>query len=208
MKTITQYCWLMLLTATLAGTANAGIIHDEGASGDLSDNNLAPTALAIAPGSNIVTGSTTASPLDRDIFSITIAAGQELVAILLDTYNASDDQSFFAVAAGNTVSSLVSLPALLGNALIGATAGAMEGDDVLDDLGALTFAGSTGFSGALGPGTYTFWLQETTVGIPGYALDFQVRGGGEIPLPATVWLLLPALLMLRRARPTALTSSR
>ncbi len=198
MRVITAVLYPIILAAALMNPAEAGIIYDEGLSGDLSDDNLAPTTLAIAPGSNLVSGSTTASPLDRDIFSITIAAGQELVAILLSTYDANDDQSFLAVAGGGSISSLVSLPSLLGNALIGASAGAMQGDDVLDDLGALTFAGSTGFTGALGPGVYTFWIQETTVGIPGYTLDFQVSG--DVPIPSTLLLLLPVLGLLRRKR--------
>ena len=78
---------------------------------------------------------------------------------------------------------------LLGNALIGTAPGQGEGDNVLDDLGNAIFGG-TGFAGPLGPGTYTFWFQETTAGVD-YALSLQV-----VPLPPAIWLLGSALLGL------------
>jgi hypothetical protein len=200
MRTTTRLCGIIVLTMCAFHNTQAALIYDEGVSGDLSNDNLAPNLLAVSAGSNVVRGGTTAVPFDRDIFSFSIAADQQLVAIILDTYISGDDQSFFAVAAGNTISSLFSTPALLGNALIGASVGNMEGDDVLDDLGALTFPGSAGFAGALGPGDYTFWIQETTVGIREYALDFQVRGPATVPLPSTFFLLLPVLALLGKYR--------
>lgn len=197
MNITARLCGLVLLACTSIHGVQASIIYDEALSGDLSDDNLAPTLLAISEGSNVVTGSTIASPLDRDIFSFSVAVGQQLVAIVLDTYVSDDDQSFFVVAEGSSIGSLVSLPGFLGNALIGASAGAMQGDDVLDDLGALTFPGSTGFVGALGAGTYTFWIQETTVGVPDYALDFQVTSV-TVPLPSSLLLLLSGVALLRK----------
>ena len=153
--------------------------------------------MALAAGSNVVTGGALSSPLDRDIFTVTVGAGQQLVGIVLDTYLSGDDQSFFAVAAGNTIASLFDTTVLLGNALIGGSPGNMQGDNVLDDLGTGTFPGSTGFAGPLGPGAYTFWIQETTSGIREYALDFQVRGSA-VPLPSSLALLTIAVFALRR----------
>ncbi len=195
---------LLLLAASFMHSAHASLIFDEAVAGDLSDDNLAPSYVALGAGSTIITGTALANPFDRDIFRITVPDGQELAAIVLAAYISGDDQSFFAVAAGNTISSLVSPNALLGNALIGAAPGAMQGDDILDNLGALTFPGSAGFSGALGPGDYTFWLQEVTVGIREYALDFQLRSS-SVPLPSTVPLFLLGLLgvALRRRHRTA-----
>jgi hypothetical protein len=194
---VTQFRFIAAVLAFClwAGGASALPVYDESVSGDLSDNNLAPTAVLVGEGSNVVTGSTSSSPLDRDIFSLTIAAGFELAAIVLDVYNSADDQGFFAVEAGNQITSLFSPASLLGNTLIGALPGATVGNDVLDDLGNALFGG-TGFVGALGPGTYAFWIQETSGRVPQYALDFQVRR--TVPLPATLLLLLPALLVLMR----------
>ena len=198
MKIRTTLFGLILLLAGAFQGANAALLYDEGVSGDLSGDNLSPTALmALAAGSNVVTGGALSSPLDRDIFTVTVGAGQQLVGIVLDTYLSGDDQSFFAVAAGNTIASLFDTTVLLGNALIGGSPGNMQGDNVLDDLGTGTFPGSTGFAGPLGPGAYTFWIQETTSGIREYALDFQVRGSA-VPLPSSLALLAIAVFALRR----------
>ena len=70
----------------------------------------------------------------------------------------------------------------------------------MEDLGDLTFDGSTGFSGPLAAGSYTFWIQETSVGIERYALDFQLREA-QVSVPIPALLMLPALwLLYRRAR--------
>lgn len=188
---------VMLFAFFLCSTGvSAAVIHSESISGDLSGDNLAPTLLMLAEGSNVVTGSTTASPIDRDFFTFTVAAGLELAAVVLDVYDTNDDQGFFAVAEGSQITALFSPAVLLGNALIGMAPGAMEGDDVLDNLGAAVFGGA-GFVGALGAGTYTFWIQETQGSVPEYALDFQLRASA-VPLPSPLFLLLPALLLMGR----------
>ena len=199
MSLMYRLCAVFLFSLTYVANAQAGVIHDESIAGDLSDANLAPTLLMVAEGSNIVTGSTAATPLDRDIFSFTVGAGLELAAVILQTYNTEDDQGFFAVEAGNQISALFSTAALLGNSLIGVGPGKMEGDDVLDDLGSAQFGG-IGFTGALPAGTYTFWIQETSASVPEYALDFQVRSTTPVPLPTTLLLLLPALVLVARRR--------
>jgi len=206
MNMTTKLCGVLLSACLATHTAQATVIYDEGISGDLSGDNLLPTMLAVSEGSNVVTGSATSFPLDRDIFTFNVAADQQLVAIILDTLVSGDDQSFFAVASGNSIASLGSPADLLGNALIGNLAGTMQGDDLLDDLGAGTFPGSTGFTGALGPGTYTFWIQETTRGIQEYALDFQVRTA--VPLPSTLALLLAGMMLLRKKNRGQTTVSR
>jgi len=179
-----------------AQAASAGVIHDESVSGDLSDDNLAPTLLMVSAGSNTVAGRTTSDPFDRDIFSFTVGAGFELAAVILDSYVSDDNQGFFAVAEGAQIASLFNPAVLLGNSLIGDAVGAMVGDDVLDNLGNAVFGG-TGFMGALGAGTYSFWIQETT-GAVDYVLDFQLRA--TVPAPSSLLLLLPALALVRRRR--------
>ena len=86
MKIRTTLFGLILLLAGAFQGANAALLYDEGVSGDLSGDNLSPTALmALAAGSNVVTGGALSSPLDRDIFTVTVGAGQQLVGIVLDT---------------------------------------------------------------------------------------------------------------------------
>ncbi|MFK7975437.1 MAG: hypothetical protein AB8C02_04840 [Halioglobus sp.] len=179
--------------------ANAAIIYDESVSGDLSSDNFAPTLLMVAEGSNVVNGSTTALPLDRDFFSFTVPVGLELAALVLDVYDTEDDQGFLAVAEGNQIAALFDASVLLGNALIGVAPGAMEGDDILDNLGVAGFGG-TGFVGALGAGTYTFWIQEVSGSVPEYALDFQLSQiqTHAVPLPSSLLLMVAAIALLRR----------
>lgn len=190
--------FLILSAAALAASpVTAQIIHNEAVDGDLSDDNLAPTFLAVSAGSNTVTGSTTGNPnLDRDIFTIEVAAGFELAAVILTTYDTTEDQSFFAVEAGNQITATFSPDALLGSALVGAEIGGSQGDDVLDDLGFAIFGGS-GFTGTLGPGAYTFWFQETAAPV-NYAFTFVIR---VVPTPGVAATLgLAGLFAARRRR--------
>ena len=66
------------------------------------------------------------------------------------------------------------------------------GTDILDNIG-VPMAGSTGFTGPLGPGTYAFWLQEASPGSPvHYGFNFVVGefiGESPVPEPAT-WAMM------------------
>ncbi|MBE9008170.1 PEP-CTERM sorting domain-containing protein [Fortiea sp. LEGE XX443] len=171
------------------------IIYNEELNGDLSNNSLNPTPLSLSLGSNQIIGSTTGNPnLDRDFFSFTILPGRELSQITLIEYigldNVVSNQGFFAVQAGSQIEAgtvSANTPPLLGAALIGANPGTQVGENILDNLGVATpIQGSTfvGFpSGKLSQGTYTFWVQETVVGIERYNLDFVVT---TVPEPSTI----------------------
>ncbi len=173
----------LAITFGFISTANAATIYSEANDGELSDDNLAPTVIPLAGlGSNIVEGSTTNTPLDRDFWSLTIEQGQALSAITLESYLNTDDmgasQSFFAISNGSQINSIMDDSDLLGSALIDATD---IGQSVLDDLGEASpggLPGGTGFVGSLGPGTYTFWAQETA-GDTTYELNFQITAVPE-----------------------------
>lgn len=179
----------VLLFFGLCGSAAAATVYDESVLGDLSDSNLLPTAIALNNGANSIIGSINNSPLDRDFFTFDIGAGQSLTGFVLEQYDSTEDQSFLAIQSGPGISSLTDASALLGSALVGAFAGAQAGDDVLDDLGA-AFPGGAGFSGPLGPGTYTVWFQEVSAPVD-YTFNLQV-----VPIPAAIWLMLSGLLGL------------
>lgn len=168
---------------------HAAVVYDESVAGDLSSDGLNPTVISLDNGSNQLIGSVIAAPGDRDFFTITIGTNQTLEAIILENFDSTENQSFFAVQAGPQVTSITDASVLLGNSLIGAAAGRQQGDDVLDDLDAAPFGG-TGFTGPLGAGTYTFWFQETAAAVD-YAFDLQV-----VPIPAAVWLFASALFSL------------
>lgn len=100
---------------------------------------------------------------------------------MLSSYTNTDDQSFFGMANGNRFNDL-GFSSLSGWALIGTLPGLSVGDNLLDFVA----------GGPIGPGAYSFWLQETA-GITTYTLDYQVS---TVPLPAALPLFLSGLLGL------------
>ncbi|MEM9478839.1 MAG: PEP-CTERM sorting domain-containing protein [Verrucomicrobiota bacterium] len=188
---------LLVLFAT-ASLVHAVVVYDEGASGDLSSDNLSPTPIVLLPGSNDILGTTTSSPLDRDFFTVTVPTGFELTQVILETYQPTGGnlQSFFGLEIGNQITSVVDSSTLLGWLLVGFQPGIQEGDDVLDDLAAGAFF-TTPFSIPLGPGDYTFWYQETN-GPTAYGFDLDVQ---PIPEPSVAGLFaLAGFAALRRRR--------
>jgi hypothetical protein len=181
---------LALSLAVLPLTARA-ISYSEAADGDLSGDRLAPTALVLEPGSNLVTGNTIFGDLDY----VTISIPAQLSAIVLTQYATQlNTVSFVGVQTGTVFTLPASTPdpsQLLGWAHFGDT---LEGTDILDDIG--VGFGSQGFVPPLPAGNYTFWIQETGVYLADYQFDFVV-----VPEPAS--LVLAALgigaLALRRA---------
>ena len=175
-KTLQQFC--LLLTAACSSPALAAIVYDESVDGELSGVLASATPIATSVGSNhvsgVVGGATFNSPVGRDIFTLEVQSGQQLAAVILQTYDSAEDQSFFAVEAGTALTSVTSAASLLGSALIGDETGAEQGDDVLDDLGNAFFGGA-GFSSSLGPGSYTFWFQDTSLPDVNYTFDFQIE---------------------------------
>ena len=187
---------------SLPSLSSAQTVYDEAIDGDLSDDNLAPTALLFNVGQNDVIATSTNSPLDRDFWWFTVGAGQQLDSIELIDYQSTDTAgnqvSFMAVEAGTQVTSVNSAASLLGSALIGTdSADAGIGQDVLDDLGEAGFGGS-GFTGPLGPGAYTFWHQETA-GTTGTHFRFNISG---VPEPGSAIILgsLGVVSLVRRRK--------
>ncbi len=183
-----------VLSGLIAFNAQAAIVHDEAIHGDLSNDNLSPTAVGLGVGENLIVGSTVYQPsLDRDFFTITVGAGQVLNAIVLSSYtntdNQSASQSFFGMAFGNKFENL-GFTGVNSWALIGSTPGLSVGDNLLDYItNGLVGPGVLGPS-LLGSGVYSFWLQETE-GDTTYTLDYRVAA---VPVPAALPLFLSGLL--------------
>ena len=184
----------VVFCGVIAFNAQAAIVYDEAVQGDLSNDHLSPTSVSLGAGQNFISGSTVHTPsLDRDFFTITIGPGQALKAIVLSSYTNSDDQSFFGMTTGSAFTGL-GFSDVSGWALIGAQPGLSIGNNLLNILA----------GGPLGPGAYSFWLQETE-GITTYTLDYQVAA---VPLPAALPLFLSGLLGLGAlARKTILPSA-
>jgi hypothetical protein len=172
---------LALTLACFAGPASGAPIWTESVDGDLSGNRAAPTALAAGIGSNQVSGTTVAG--DLDYFSLLIPAGATLSQIVLtNTTLSSFDLAFLAIQSGSTFTVDPSNPdvsQLLGWVHLRSN---QVGTDILDNLA--IGSGAIGFLPPLGPGTYSFWLQQTGGAVTGYGLDFVV-----VPEPMAASLL-------------------
>ena len=180
---------LCALLAFPALAVQAVPVYDEGLDGDLSNDANAPTAVAFGVGSNQVIGSVTASSGEvRDYLTFTIGAGQSLTGIILDAYTPFDT-TFQALSSGGTsfVPSGSTQGLFLGSSHLN---GGSVGGDALALMAALPFGG-VGFSTPLGPGTYTYLIQQTGPEVTQYTLDFQV-----VPEPGTAALVGTGLLGL------------
>jgi hypothetical protein len=188
---------VLLACGFLYGTAAHGdTIYNESVSGDLSNNGLAPTVLNVSMGDNDVLGSTgksAAGVIDRDYFTFTVPQGLELTAItvLPGTQTLGPDgESFIGVESGPEVT--VSTAATTAAGLLGWDHYGTDdiGVNILPLMGT-SGLGSTGFTGPLPPGTYSFWVQEASVGSVNYGFDFAIT-----PEPATWTMMLTGLTAL------------
>jgi hypothetical protein len=181
------------LIGAFAGSSSAVPVWTETVDGDLSGNRLAPTAIGVSIGSNEISGTTVGG--DIDYFTIEVPANTALEQIRVVMYDNPFDRGFLAIQTGSTITEDPNSPNvahLLGWVHLDA---AFVGGNVLDDLG--KGAGAIGFSGLLGPGTYSFWLQQLNT-TTDYTLDFVI-----LPEPGAAILLalgLAALAGRRRAR--------
>ena len=183
--------------ATFTGADSQGgvqVIHDEGSTGTsdpLSRNNLNPTNLGVlSAGSNIVRGHIEAalSVGDVDIFSFTVADGSQLDGLFVEEFGPSilgasdaagflaiDDSGTFPVSTSQLNSGNPGTNQFIGGTTFGLNdLPAAGGGDILARAG--LFAGS-GFTGPLGPGTYTVYVQQTGPATE-YSLNFNVTGDG------------------------------
>ena len=183
---------ISILIGALAASASAAPIWTESTDGDLSNDRLAPTSLGVlGNGSNTVTGTTVAN--ERDYFTIVIPSGSVLSQIVLTQYDHPTELAFLAVQSGTTITVDPLAPSaatLLGWVHPSAS---LLGTDILDDMGA--GFGAIGFLPPLGPGTYSFWLQQTGGTVIGYGLDFVV-----VPEPTAAMSLALGLTGIGVAR--------
>ena len=162
-------------------------LHDEGADGTadpLSTDNFNPTPLgSTQPGSNLVSGyvEDAFSAGDMDVFTFTVEPGFQWSGLYVDAYaypnGANGDAGAFLAI--NTGSSFpynafdFQDPSLDYNAFIGGTVFGttdLGGSNILPRAGNLV---GSGFSGPLGAGVYTIYIQQTGPA-SSYTLDLEV----------------------------------
>ena len=188
----------LISSAALSSVASAATIWTESVDGDLSSDAGAPTPVTFAMGSNVINGSVSTGTDGRDYITFTIQPGQALSALVLLMY---DDLNTGAANDGNTgyqaiILGSTSLIPSGGNSLSflgGSHVAPTIGTDYLEIMASGTIAG-TGFSTPLGPGTYSYHIQQTGPEPTAYSLDFVV-----VPEPSYGALaIVGAGLVLRR----------
>ncbi len=188
---------LLALLFGLTGAGHAATIYDESISGDLSGAFGAPTVLNFTGGSNIVIGSVFAAADVRDYLTFTLGPGQSLTALMLVVYddpttlppppsNANDGNTgYHALYAGIPTG----VPGGGDNPLGGNHVNPPVGVDLLPGLASGGISpGAPGFVSPLGPGMYTYVIQQTGPPVTDYTLDFVV-----IPVPAALPLFAAAI---------------
>ena len=189
-----------LLPATASAALGVAGGWNESINGDLSNEGLAPTFVTLVSGSNTLRGNSgrnaTTFEVDRDYFTITIPDGFELstMEVLAGTLSIGFG-SFIGLVSGNTFPippDTASAAGMLGWSLFDEF---NIGGDVLLFMAGPT-EGSSGFTPPLPAGQYTFWVQETGIGVSTYVFDMSVTA---VPEPATALSLLAGLGLLAAA---------
>jgi hypothetical protein len=183
-------CAIVLLLVALAIPVAAATVHDESSNGDLSTDPNAPTALALAMGSNVVIG-TTGNPgvIDRDYVTFTLAPGQILVGLVLVSLS-PDNLAFASFNAGAT--SFVPSGATAASFLAGIhPAGANVGSNLMPLFVSSSVTGNSLATPDLGPGTYSFLFQQTSPITQSYSLDFVVTSA--VPVQNATWGAIKSL---------------
>jgi hypothetical protein len=143
-------------------------LYDESVSGDLSNNQAAPTPLTLAPGTNAVKGTVGGADM-QDWIMLHVPTGMTLSSIVLASYVPGDSQGFTGFQRGTSfVNSPFTASSYVGYAHfgIGATNGNLPptnlvGADLLPIMADPNLAaGSQGFTPPLASGDYTFLIQQ------------------------------------------------
>jgi hypothetical protein len=183
---------LFALVCGVSSSAHGAVAYDESVSGDLSNSGLAPTLVSLSLGSNSILGSTgfQGATIDRDYFSITVPSGAALSSITVSPgTSVGGSVSFIGVQAGPVVNTFSAV------GLLGWTHysnGDINGD-ILPRMG-IPSLGSTGFTAPLGPGTYSFWVQDFDSGPVSYGFDLKLTAA--VPEPETYAALAVGLAFL------------
>jgi len=153
------------------------VVWDEFADGDISGDPAEPTPVSFNLGSNLIIGSVAGPDDVRDYITFSIPDGMSVSALLLMQYEDLDtggkgNTGFQGVIEGSTshIPDAGNIHLFLGASHLD---WAPAGTDILPILadGGL---GAQGFIPPLGPGTYTYHVQQTGPPLTGYTLDFVI----------------------------------
>jgi hypothetical protein len=178
-------CAIALLLVALALPASAAVIHDESINGDLATNPAAPTALAFSVGGNTVIGTTgnTTGTVDRDYITFTLGPGQMLTGLTLLGL-APDNIAFTSFNAGNV--GIIPSGATIGDFLAGIHINAANiGANLMVLFDTASVTTNSLPTPDLGPGTYTYLIQQTSPIEQSYSLEFIIQEA--VPTAPSTW---------------------
>ena len=195
---IIKHFLALLIAIGFAGVSNADISYNELVSGDLASDVATPTDLGLVDlGKNTISGTLLNSVnFDPDVFSFTVAAGQQLDMVSLTSLSSTGERHFLAFHNGPLNQSLAS------ENWITTLVDSSDLDDNFLTIGSLenTYGGTGLPGGPVGAGTYHIWLQETDG--QDYDYTFSVSTSQAIPEPssAVVALLGICAFAMRRRK--------
>jgi hypothetical protein len=164
--------WQCYTVGEAGGCGN--VMWNEAVHGDLSGDRFNPTPLMLALGDNCLLG-TVGGP-DDDYFKFTVPAGMLLEQVVVNDYSSNVNTTFLGVNTGPIYD-----PTPNNQVLGWVSFGTPHiGTDVLPAMG----ASNGNFVPPLGPGEYSWWIDEGT-GPETYELNF-ITGEGGIPCPADI----------------------
>ena len=176
----------LVLLATLAMPAAAGVVWDETFQGDLSTIAGFPQYLQFAVGGNIVKGTVYNSNNavgDRDFITFTIEPGQLLTGLNLLVWN-PDNYGFIAFNTGS--SSYVPTFANNGNFLCGVHPNIdVVGENLMPYFVTNSVTTNSLAFPYLTPGNYSFVVQQTSPIVQAYSFEFVIEQ--PVPTAPTSW---------------------
>jgi hypothetical protein len=194
-----QWIAALLSAVSIAGTADAQSLWNEAINGDASSNPLAPSnAGVLTLGDNIFAGaaSNAAGGDPRDYITFVVPAGMSITQLIVQSIEPDNIAwTHFDDGATSVIPDFVTGPTLLAGAHI--EAATPDGTNVFGNYqtGSAALLAGPGFSGPIGPGTYTFLMQQTSQVDQAYSLNFVT-----VPAPGVLPTAIAALLCARRRR--------
>jgi hypothetical protein len=178
---------VLFVVCGLLANAHAAVVYSEGI--DLSGDGNAPTLVNVGPGHNEIDGMTGNG--DKDYFKIVVAGNERLDSLtVLPGTTILGAVSFIAIGAGDTLTTTTT------TGLLGWTHYSPTSGNILPAMGLSSSAappGATGFTPPLGPGTYTFWVQDFNPGTATYHFDLVLSA---VPEPEVYVAMLAGLALL------------